>query len=287
MAWIGKLISFLDEKIRGRMDSVIGGSLMAAIAITVPVVLVYVLQRASSISIILEVIVTAVILKMCFASRSMGDHIIPILKAMKENNIEEARRRLSMTVRRDTSVLDQGLIYSACIETISEGYVDGFLSPILYYGIFGLLGAVAARVINTLDSMVGYRNEKYRKFGKSSAVADTIMNFIPARASAVFFCLSSTPLRTSKILKSVRIESRLTSSRNAGWPMSAMAIILGVRVEKRDHYVLNTTGREPGAEDVMRSLRIFQISVLIGAVLSLILSIIIAHLILNYAGIFP
>lgn len=260
---------------------------MALISIAIPVVLIYVLQRASSITIFLEVIVTAVILKMCFASRSMSDHIIPVLRAMKGNDMEEARKRLSLTVRRETGNLDQAMIYSACIETVSEGYVDGFLSAIFYYGIFGLLGAVAARVINTLDSMVGYRNEKYLKFGKFSAFADTVMNFIPARISTILFCLSSNPGGIPKIVRSVSSESRNTSSRNAGWPMSAMAIVLGVRIEKRGHYVLNSTGREPGLEDVMRSLRIFQISVVLGAVLSLMLSIIITQFILSYAGIFP
>lgn len=284
---MGTLISFLDKRIRDRFDSVKGGSLMALIAIAIPVVLIYVLQRISSISVILEVIVTAVILKMCFASRSMSDHIIPVLKAMKERDMEEARKRLSLTVRRDTGTLDQALIYSACIETISEGYVDGFLSTIFYYGIFGLLGAVAARVINNLDSMVGYRNEKYLKFGKFSAVADTIMNFIPARISTIFFCLSSNPTGIPKVVRSVRSQSGNTSSRNAGWPMSAMAIILGVRIEKRGHYVLNSTGREPGLDDVMRSLRIFQISVVLASVMGLMLSIIITQFILSYAGIFP
>jgi adenosylcobinamide-phosphate synthase len=287
VAWIGKLIGFLDIRLRKRIDSVSGGAAMAVLAIAVPVALVLIIQRISSVSIVIEVVVTALILKMTFASRSMGSHIIPVLRSMKEGDIEGARSLLSRTVRRDTSKLSPGLIYSACIETISEGYVDGFLSPVFYYGVFGLSGAVAARVINTLDSMVGYRDETYMRFGKFSALADTVMNYIPARISALVFSISSRSMGRRNLFQKVLMESSKTQSRNAGWPMASMAFLLGVRLEKEGSYVLNADGREPSAVDVIRALRIFQISVLIGAAMGFMLSVIIVQLILGYAGILP
>lgn len=286
VAWLGHLIGFLDRRLYSISDSVISGTVLLVTVLLISLSATFVVMRLAALNILVWIVAGAVIFKITFASRSMSDHIIPVVKYLKSSDTDSARKSLSMMVRRETAGLSESLICSACIETISEGYVDGFLSPVFYFGILGVMGAVAARVINTLDSMVGYKNQRYLKFGRASARADTFINFIPARLSYIIFMLSS-PIRSGKLrLGKIRDEARLTESINAGWPMSTMAFILGVRLEKEGSYVLNKYGREPGIEDVMRALRIFQLSVLAGMALALLIAFIIQALILSYAGLF-
>ncbi len=286
VAWLGHIISFLDRHLHSLSDSVLSGAFLLALVLTISISVAFLILRLSELNIVAWIIVSAIIFKMTFASRSMGDHIIPVVRYLKSSDFESARKALSMMVRRETKGMPEPLICSALIETISEGYVDGFLSPLFYFGFFGVLGSVAARVINTLDSMVGYRNERYMRFGKPSARADTVINFIPARLSYFIFLISHPFGRKRVPLWKIKKESELTESLNAGWPMSTMAFILGVRLEKNGSYVLNREGRAPGIADVMLALRIFQVSVMAGMAFSLLIAFLVQELILRNAGLF-
>ncbi|MEM0231805.1 MAG: adenosylcobinamide-phosphate synthase CbiB, partial [Candidatus Methanomethyliaceae archaeon] len=186
--WIGKFIENTEKIFRKIKNEKLAGSIFAITSIIVFTLPIYFLTIINNI--IFQVIISSILLKMTFAFKSMFTHTYPIIKYFN-SDIEKTRKFLSMIVRRDTSSLNPPLIASATIETVAEGFVDGFLSPIFYYLIFGLPGAIAYRVINTLDSMVGYKNERYLHFGWFSAKLDTLANYIPARLSSLIFILSS------------------------------------------------------------------------------------------------
>jgi adenosylcobinamide-phosphate synthase len=187
----------------------------------------------------------------CFAFRDMIDHVKPIYAALEQNDVELARKKLRLIVGRDTDSLKKEAIIRATIESISESFVDGFLSPMFWY-VLGIVAGIFAdkminsqrlsfadfwgtawgpgamlmfRVTNTLDSMVGYQNEKYEKFGKFSARVDDLMNFMPARLS-LFFILPGIILTRTKALSAIKIflRDRLKSkSPNAAHSMSVFA----------------------------------------------------------------
>ena len=137
------------------------------------------------------VLLSTFILKSMFSIKSMDKHIIDILVDIEKNDIEKARNDLAKIVSRDTKTLSEEKILSACIECTSESFVDGILSPLFYYGILNIPGATIFRVVNTLDSMIGYKDKYYKDIGWMSAKMDTIMNLIPARISIVFLVTSS------------------------------------------------------------------------------------------------
>jgi adenosylcobinamide-phosphate synthase len=143
----------------------------------------------------LKLLLSLYVIYSSFALRDLTRHIRPVLNALDGEDIIGARRRLQMIVGRDTNVLDRQGILRAAVETAAEGFVDGFLAPIFWYAlsaliggmffqapcIFGVSGIWGYRIINTLDSMIGYRNKRYLYFGRFAARLDDIVNFIPAR----------------------------------------------------------------------------------------------------------
>jgi adenosylcobinamide-phosphate synthase len=139
-------------------------------------------------------------------------------------------------VSRDTDVLTPSEIHKAAIETYAENLSDGVIAPLFYLVLFGLPGAFVYKAINTLDSMVGYRNARYERFGKVSARLDDIANYIPARITAVLITLlmPATPLRTP--LPKIIHQAKGHASPNAGYPISAMGYALGIRLGGETSY---------------------------------------------------
>jgi adenosylcobinamide-phosphate synthase len=167
-----------------------------------------------------------------------------------------ARAALRSLVSRDTAGLEPPLLAAAAIESLAENATDSFIAPWLAYALAGLPGAFAYRTINTLDSMIGYRG-RYEYLGKAAARLDDLANLLPTRAAALLLALAA-PAGCGSPPRAMRTALRhhtRTASPNAGWTMAAMAGALGVRLEKRDAYVLGT-GRDPGSADVRRAERI-------------------------------
>jgi adenosylcobinamide-phosphate synthase len=123
--------------------------------------------------------------------KDMKVEVFPILQALENNDLVEARSKLSLVVSRDTQQMEAGKITSSAIETVSENFTDAVLSPIFYAAIGGGAGALIFKIISTLDSMVGYRNSRYERFGTASARADDLLGFIPARLSIVPIMLAA------------------------------------------------------------------------------------------------
>ena len=145
-------------------------------------------------------------------------------------DIIEHPQNIKYLVSRDTESLSKSDINKAAIETYAENISDGVIAPLFYLLLFGLWGAFVYKAINTLDSMVGYRNERYEKFGKFSARLDDIVNYIPARITALLiFFLSKGAVETTPY-KEIWKFGKLHESPNAGYPISAMALSLGIKL---------------------------------------------------------
>ena len=194
------------------------------------------------------------------ASRSLHKHVAAIAKPLASGDIETARDAVSMIVGRDPNRLDEGGIARASLESLAENTSDGVIAPLFWGALFGLPGLVGYKAINTLDSMIGHRNETYSAFGGFAARLDDIVNFVPARITGFLFSAVSPNLSA---FKTMLRDARKHRSPNAGWPEAAMAGGLGVRLSGpriyEDHVNeepwLNAHARDPNAADIVRGLR--------------------------------
>lgn len=214
-------------------------------------------------------VLSAFLLKSAISVRAMEKFTIPIAEAVEEGNYEEAKRLLRNVVRRETAPLTEQQVLSAAVETVAEGTVDGVTGPIFFYSLFGLPGAIAYRVINTLDSTVGYKDRPHLNLGWFSAKLDTTANYLPARITGVFTVASAKmiSLNWANCLKMLTRDHRRTESLNAGWSMSAMAGALGVMLEKPGFYTVGEPSRSLEPEDVRRALKIMKLNVLLFSLL--------------------
>ncbi len=199
--------------------------------------IVYTLAGASTrTSALLIFFSTALMIYLSFttiAVKELANAARRVIDAIKEADIKSARTHLSMIVGRDTKKLSEKNILKATMETLSENLSDGVVAPLFYLAIGGIPAAMAYKAINTLDSMVGYKNDKYRYFGWASARLDDIANYIPARITGAIIVASSAvyfrSLATSgDSLRTMIIDGKKHSSPNAGIPEAAMAGALGV-----------------------------------------------------------
>ena len=197
---IGKLIAVLESQVRRRLPDtprgqMAAGTLLAAIVVTVstavPVIL---LQAASRISKKLAWALEAFFCYQLLAARSLRDESMKVCRALEQGDTEGARKAVSMIVGRDTEALDEAGITRAAVETVAENTSDGVIAPLLYMAIGGAPLGFLYKAVNTMDSMLGYRNEKYLYFGRAAARMDDILNFLPSRISGLLMVLVSRPL---------------------------------------------------------------------------------------------
>jgi len=194
------------------------------------------LERVSHIAFL---IVGGLLLKSTFAVRGLGRHAGRIRKLLSRGDVSTARARMNALVSRDTRTLNESQLVAATVESVAENTSDSFVAPIFYFMLFGVPGAMAYRMANTFDAMIGYHGE-YEYLGKAAARLDDVLNFIPARLTGLLmivaaFVLRYDPRRAWHIM--LRDHAK-TESPNAGWPMSAAAGALGVQLEKAGHYRL-------------------------------------------------
>ncbi|MGY2892402.1 adenosylcobinamide-phosphate synthase CbiB [Deinococcus sp. UYEF24] len=197
------------------------------------------------------------LLKTLLSRRTLFGAVAEVGAALEMGDLPEARRLLSWhLVSRDTGSLSAGEVAAATIESLSENLSDSVVAPLLAFRLGGLPLSSAYRLTNTADAMWGYRTPELEYAGKPAAKADDLLNLAPARLTAVCAVAASrlAGLDAHAAWRVWRSDARLTSSPNAGHPMSAFAGALGLRLEKRGHYVLNSAGREPDADDIGRAL---------------------------------
>lgn len=239
VVWIGKLISkltsiFLSEKDSGQQKRK-KGLLTVIIVITISLFLTSViLIFAYTINTIFGIIIEAVITYQCLATKSLYSESMKVYFALKDNGIEAGRQAVSMIVGRDTKALNETGVIKAAVETVAENTSDGIIAPMLYLAIGGPILGICYKAINTLDSMIGYKNDEYLDFGRFGAKLDDIVNFIPARLSAflmictcVFLGKDYSTRNAYRVFKRDRFNH---SSPNSAWPESACAGALGIKL---------------------------------------------------------
>ncbi|MFZ1887614.1 MAG: adenosylcobinamide-phosphate synthase CbiB [Candidatus Binataceae bacterium] len=187
-----------------------------------------------------------------------------------------ARRAIPALVGRDPDALDRAAMAQACIESVAENASDGVIAPVLYLFAGGPAAAIAYKAINTLDSMIGYRDERYLFFGRAAARLDDLANWIPARLTAIFIALAAqlTAARAHEAIAAVFADARSHASPNAGYPEAAMAGALGVRLggtaiyggELEPRAVLSASGRDATGADIAAARNLLRIATLIAFV---------------------
>ncbi|MGD6807617.1 MAG: cobalamin biosynthesis protein [Candidatus Bathyarchaeia archaeon] len=266
---IGKLIIYFKKKAKNpnpRVEKANGVLMAVAImmiaALPVFVLLFWLRSLPFPYGEVSYIIVGAILFKATFAISGMGQYTKPIAAALKQRDLDGARKWLPYIVRRDPNTLNERQIISAAVESIAESTTDGITAPFFFFAIFGVPGAFAYRVINTLDSMVGYKNEEYRNIGWFSAKMDTITNYIPARITA-YLMVAAALLLGENWRESLRILQRdkhKTSSPNAGFTISAMAGALDIQLEKQGCYKLGDDKGHISHEDIGKALRVMTLT---------------------------
>lgn len=194
------------------------------------------------------------------AQRSLHDHVRPVAEALEQGDLAAARVAVGQIVGRDTATLDEGGVARAAIESLAESFCDGVVAPLFWLLVLGLPGIWMYKAINTADSMIGHREERWRAFGWAAARSDDVMNLVPARLAGVLICLCAG--RGWRIL--LRDSSRHASP-NAGWPEAAMAGVLGLRLAGPIVYDgialekpwIGEGTRAAGTADIRRALAIY------------------------------
>lgn len=169
----------------------------------------------------------------CLAARSLAEHALAVWRPLVAGDLAEARRKLSWIVGRDTDRLEEGEIARGAVETVAESTCDGVLAPLFWGLIGGAPLAMAYKAVNTLDSVVGHKDERYIYFGWASARLDDLANLIPARWSALSIALVGA---SPGALRTALRDARRHPSPNSGWPEAAMAGLLGVRLGGLNYY---------------------------------------------------
>jgi adenosylcobinamide-phosphate synthase len=181
-----------------------------------------------------------VLIFFCLSARSLSAAAMQIHHLLKEGRVDEARRELAMIVGRDVDRYQAGDIARAAVETVAENFVDGVLAPLFFAVLGGAPMAMAYKMVNTLDSMVGYKNPRYLLFGRAAARIDDAANFIPARLSVPLIALSARWLSGSvaagRAMGTAWREGARHTSPNAGYPEAAFAGALAVKLNGPNHY---------------------------------------------------
>ncbi len=174
-------------------------------------------------------------------------------------SLAHGRTQLSHLVSRDVDKLDESAVRESAIESLSENLNDSVVAPLFWFAVFGLPGAALYRFANTADAMWGYRGSRNGQMwewgGKWAARADDLLSWVPARITAALLMVVGVCLSAAQ-WHSLRREAARTPSPNSGWPMAAMALVLGVRLEKPESYVLNGEAPHPKAGDIDRAIAV-------------------------------
>ena len=231
---IGRLIAAYEKAVRKHFKNLrLGGTLLAlsviAVSTALPLALLLVCYR---IHILLGAAAESVLCCYMLAARCLCKESMKVCKAAKAGDTEEARKAVSMIVGRDTAVLDRDGIIRAAVETVAENTSDGVTAPLFYMGLGGAVGAFFYKSVNTMDSMIGYRDEKYADIGRFAAKLDDVLNYIPSRLTALLMSAAApvVGLDGRNALRIWRRDRRKHASPNSAQTESACAGALHVRL---------------------------------------------------------
>ena len=274
VAWMGRVIAFLIRKGKslaptGQFIYGIGTILVTLALFMTPVY--FLLAYLKGLNIIVYIIAAALIFKTTFSLSGLRSAALKVKGLLANDKLAEARFEVRALVGRNTASLDRGQLISATIESVAENSCDSFFAPLFYFLFLGAPGAIAYRVINTLDAMIGHHGE-YEYLGKAAARLDTIVNFIPARLGALTLILACwlARARAGAAWRIMLRDAGKTESPNAGWTMSAAAGALGVQLEKVGYYKLGESLNSLSLESIDMTLKIMTIAAGVWAALILV-----------------
>ncbi len=241
---LGMLILILEKILRrdsdGYIKKICKGGLLVAIVLIVAYGVGFAIIFAANFleSFTATVVIQAVALSFMITPKSLADAGKEIFTWLKLENLQMARYKVGWIVGRDTNYLNESEVVRATVETVSENTVDGIISPLFYFAVGGLPLAIAYRAVNTMDSMLGYKNEKYLYFGRVAARLDDVANFIPARITAILFIFSALILNLDfkNAFKIMRRDADKHPSPNGGYAEATVAGALNIQLGGINNY---------------------------------------------------
>ena len=266
---IGKIISAGEKVLLRKKYKFLAGAVLNIFTVSITYTLMYLISKSVKISVFF-MIIEIYLMYTIFSINSLAREGNRVYRILKEGDIEKARKDLSYLVSRDTEMMDEKMIIRSTMETISENTVDGIVAPMFYMFLGGMPLAMAYKAINTLDSMVGYKNEKYMDFGKFSAKVDDAANFIPARITGILIVLASMILGYDykNSLKIFLRDRKNHSSPNSAHSEASVAGALGVQFGGKVSYfgkeinkpTIGDKTKEFELEDIRKNIRIMYVT---------------------------
>lgn len=241
---MGKLISFLEKRLLRTEDSPLkkvckGGVLVYAVVISVMLIGVGIELLTREISnLAAQIFIQALVLSFMISPKSLAREGYGIYLLLEHDELDYARKKVSWIVGRDTENLNEAEVTRATVETVSENTVDGIISPLFFFAIGGIPLAMFYRAVNTMDSMIGYKSEKYFFFGQIAAKLDDVANYIPARITGLLFVCSAFLLQLDykNAFAMMKRDAKKHPSPNGGWAEATVAGALNVRLGGTNYY---------------------------------------------------
>lgn len=225
IVWFGKAIALMEHRFNRGAHRMLKGTMVALLLSSFVFVLSWQLLRWASFSPWVSIVLQAVLIFYCLAGHTLNKEVREVFKAL-DNSLEKGRQQVARIVGRDTTHLSEQEIRTAALETLAENLSDGVIAPLFWYAILGVPGMLTYKMINTLDSMIGYRNARYREFGCVAARMDDVANYLPARlTSLLMIVVAGRP----RLLNFVLRYGKMHASPNSGYPEAALAGILDCR----------------------------------------------------------
>lgn len=273
IVWFGKIISICERKLNRGAHRVAKGAIVAvgliAGVFAITALLLGVLDPWPWAKIAVE----SVLVFYCLAGTTLAKEVRMVFEAC-DRSLAEGRRQVARIVGRDTSGLSINEVRTAALETLAENLSDGVIAPLFWYALLGVPGMLAYKMVNTLDSMLGYKSPRYLLFGRWAAKIDDVANFIPARLTALLMLLGAGKLN---LIGFVRRFGREHASPNSGWPEAALAGILNCRFGGTHSYFgedvykpyIGTVDRPLTTDDMKRAIRVNRAAELIAVTIVL------------------
>lgn len=280
---IGALISGLERLLRRLFPKSGGGELAAGVLLVIltatisTVAAVALLWLCGQISVWLQFAAEALICYQLLATRALRDESVKVYRALKDGTLSDARKAVAMIVGRDTAALDEAGVAKAAVETVAENASDGVIAPLIFMALGGAPLGMLYKAVNTMDSMVGYKNDKYLYFGRCAALLDDVLNLVPARLSGVLMCAAASPagFDSKGAWRVFRRDRRKHKSPNSAHTEAAAAGALCIQLAGSSYYsgalvekpTIGDPLRPVEKEDILRANRLMYATAFLSLVL--------------------
>ena len=264
VVWFGKAIAFCEHRLNKGRHRRLKGAFVAVGLIAATFAATYLVCQFSIFNIHFSIIINAIIIFYCLAGTTLIREVREVFLAL-DRSLDEGRAQVARIVGRDTSELTAQEVRTAALETLAENLSDGVIAPLFWLALLGTPGMLAYKMVNTLDSMIGYKTERYKDFGCWAAHIDDVANYIPARLTALLMVAAAgkPPLATF-----VWKNGRNHASPNSGYPEAALAGILNCRFGGPHYYFgqlfnkpyIGENDRQLTTDDMKKAVRVNRVA---------------------------